>query len=264
VHQDGIDQHEGDHGQGERAPSSLGAPGPGGRGRRQGHGRGPQDRRLDPGQHGEGSQQRHCGPPTGREAEAGQQRRGDDEDEGDVLARDGEEVAEARGPEVVGGGGVLPPVVTEQDPGEESRALGAEDDGAALDGPTQRVQPTGDAPGRRRPVHLGDHEETDDVTHREVGPVGDPDHPAAHGHPVPGQRRRERPGPGRRDPGLEALGPPADVDHHLVHVDLGVPDQGDRRPVDGVRRRRAETGPGGMAEPGGEHERTEDKEPREA
>src|SRR5207302_9520687 len=82
------------------------------------------------------------------------QRRPDDgEGEGDVLARDGEKVAEPRGPEVVDGAGRLVAVVAEDESGEQGPLGGWQRGGAPFEQPPE---PVGPAIGQRSGLPAAD------------------------------------------------------------------------------------------------------------
>ena len=151
------------------------------------HGRGAEDRRLEPGQQREEAQQAENREEPGHEKEAPEEWSRHDEHERHVLSRDRQQVGEAGGAEVVGGGRRLVPVVTEEDAGEQRGRWSAQRAGTPHDGPSQVV---GRATGQVALVvrsDLVDQEPGRDVAHGEVRPVGDRHQPPADLDPLPRQ-----------------------------------------------------------------------------
>jgi len=232
VDQHRIDEQQAGHCQSQDPRPGHLPPAEGGAGRHSGHRRGPQNRGLETGEQGEEAEDSEHSEHAGGETEAAEDDPGHDEHEGDVLARHRQQVTESGGPEVVGRGRRLTPVVTEEDPGEQRRGLVAQRGGAPDHRPTQRVgQATHGVPGLDR-TRVIDRQATGYVADRQVGPVGHRDHPARDDDPLPrqclGQVRRR----------------------HLVgHLDLQTPavevDDGSERPVVHLRIGHEHDGPVG-------------------
>ena len=187
----GIDQDQGGHGQGQDPGAGHLPPAEGRSCRHRRHRRGPQHRGLEPREQGEEAEHPQDGGEPCRKAEAAQGEPGHDEHERDVLARHGQQVAQARGPEVVGRGRRLAPVVAEQDPREQRRGLVAQRRRAPDHRPAQRVGQTADGVADLHGSDPVGQEPTGHMADRQVGPPGHGDHPPGDGHPLPRQRLGE-------------------------------------------------------------------------
>ncbi|HEX2038451.1 MAG TPA: hypothetical protein VHF47_01835 [Acidimicrobiales bacterium] len=149
------------------------------------HGDGPHDGRLPPGEHAEEGEKGQRGDQSQAQPEERQRRRRHGKDEGDVLARHGEQVGEARvaegGAQLVG----LLSIVTEDDAGEQCPSLGRERSHAVEQRATDGVgragdeRPTVEALGRHH-VEAGSH-----VAHGQVRRPPPRDRSALAGHADP-------------------------------------------------------------------------------
>ena len=224
------------HGQAEQLEAGC-RPAPGRRHRRTpGHGDRPQHRGLAPGQHheqGEEPGDAHD-PPADRQAL--EQRSGHGQDEGDVLARHGQEVRQTRAAEVVHEGRRLVAVVAQDEPDVERSAVVAQ-----VGGPVgqQPPQPVGDPPrGCGGGAGLGPRhgDGAGDVAHAQPGGIGGRrSEPAGHSDALARQPHGHH--VGRGTVGLEqdqaAVEPGDGLDP--AEAGLGIADQGhlgvDRGPI---------------------------------
>ena len=207
-----IDENQADDGEAEQ-PQPVGLPTPGSdQGTAPGHHCRPENRWLEPGDQGEEAEEQEGGRKTRPEPEPAKQRAGGCDDERHVLARDGEEVAQASGPEVVGGPVVLGAVVPEDEAGQERGLFGWQRSRAVDEGPPQGVRQAVERTGRPN---------TPDSAHLEGAfHVADP-LPApwiavevpGHLNPLPRQQLAD---PGRRRRELGVVTAP-------VEADLGTP-----------------------------------------
>ena len=134
------------------------------------HHDGARHRRLPPGHRPEDGEQQHGGCEPRREPEPPEHRRGKREEEGDVLARDRQQVRQPRRPEVLDLGRVLLPIIAEDHAGEQRPLVVVERGGAAQQQPPGAV---GDACDRRaavEPPGIGHDESPCEMARRETRP----------------------------------------------------------------------------------------------
>ena len=194
----GVDQDQRGDREREQPTARRLAPERGGDRGRTGHGDRPQHRRLEPGDQAEHAEHADdereaisVAQPPGQRGEQGG-------DEGDVLARHGEQVPQARGAEVVGGERVLPPVVAVHQTDEQGACRPREGPRAGVDRAPEPVGQPGHGRSRSKaldPLHLQDR---DDPAIGEPGPSG------GSGRARPSTRTRS---PARRSARASAAGP---------------------------------------------------------
>ena len=222
-----VDQHQTPDCNSQQPDTAGGPAGGGGCHCHRSHGHGPQHRRLPPGQHAEHQHHPHPRHQPAPKPHPAQHRPAHGQDECHVLARDGQEVAEPGGAEVVHLEVRLLAVVAKDEPCEQGPAAGVERRSSTHQRAPQLVGEPAQRASRVGSRKLVDAEAAADVPAGQNCPRPSPQRPKAapDRHPLPRQSLRQNHPVGA--PG-ERLHPPAPEPQLRTHAPwhrFGIGDQ---------------------------------------